>query len=53
MLDIMPENRNRPSIKLASLYKNYLKVQISYSIVKERANGFQVSLFKDYMTGVM
>ena len=43
MKDIMPENRNRPSIRLASLYKSYLKVQTSYFIVKGRANGSQVS----------
>ena len=41
--DIIPENRNRQYTKLVSLYKSYLKVLTFSFIVKERANGSQVS----------
>ena len=43
MKDIIPENRNRQYTKLVSLYKSYLKVLTFSFIVKERANGSQVS----------
>ena len=43
MKDIMPGKMNRPNTKLVNLYKSYLKVLISSFIVKEKANGYQVS----------
>ena len=43
MKDIMPGKINRPNTKLVNLYKSYLKVLISSFIVKEKANGYQVS----------